>query len=286
MKTRQTRILGAALLVASLGALALTLPQMVERLREHNRATGASLFKIEPALDPEFSFRGEPVRVEDVRNGDARSLTVHYRGDSFSIALDGAVDDRLPGLVKYESFLRFFSIASARPVEREEAVAYEQQPWRLFVAARHTPPGENPETWGAVERKKWQYEIYELLPAGAAAPEPLPEPSGTLVNAYGKLASVTPVSGFESSEAWARWTFNMSALPDYERTIQYAAAIEVTPPLHRPRNVFTDTGLNALDWTWPAAGTAILGAMVGGLILASSFARRRFGDERKAAKAV
>ena len=66
---------------------------------------------------------------------------------------------------------------------------------------------------------------------------------------------------------------------------EYAAAIEVTPPLHRPRNVFTDTGLNALDWTWPAAGTAILGAMVGGLILASSFARRRF-DEEKAAKAV
>ena len=110
-----------------------------------------------------------------------------------------------------------------------------------------------------------------MAPSGARA---LPEPSKTLTNAYGRPATVTPVSGFESGEAWARWTFNMAALPDYEQTIQYAAAIEVTPRLHRPKNVFTDTGFRAMDWTWPVAGTAILGVLAGGLMVASTFVRR------------
>jgi hypothetical protein len=278
MKNSTARIVGGALVLASLGALAFTIPNMVTRLRTHNREAGASLYKIEPVLDAQFEFHEEPVRVEEVRADGAATLHVHFRGEAIPVALDGHVDERLPGLVRYENSVRFLSIAAAGPASDPGSASFKLKPWRFFVAARHTPPGENPETWGAVERKKWQYEVIELLPAGSPTPEALPAPSATLTNAYGQPSSVTPVSEFLASidaegGGWAKWSFNMAALPDYERTIQYAAAIEVTPALHRPRNVFTNTGFAALNWTWPAAGVAVLGGMIGILLLAGTLAK-------------
>ncbi|MBL0922823.1 MAG: hypothetical protein IBJ10_11945 [Phycisphaerales bacterium] len=273
MTNRTARILGAAIIAASAGALAFTLPPMVRNLQRHNREANVALFKIESVQDPNFQFRGETVRIAERGEGASRSLVVAWRGAEIPIRLDGRVDERLPGLVRYEPAVRVMSIAVADRADDPDA-GFEQRPWRLFIAARHTPPGENPETWGAVERKKWQYEVIELLPEGAPAPSPLHDLSpATLTTRYGGAPSTMPVSEFTAADTYARWFFNMAALPDFERTVQYAAAIEVTPPLHRPRNVFTDTGLTAMRWTWPAGGVAVLGLLTGTLLVASTFVR-------------
>lgn len=277
MQNRTTRILGAAILTASLGAFLLTLPPMVRLLRAHNSAADVALFKIEPVMDPALQYHGDTMRIEESDGAAGRALTISWRGERIPIRLDGFVDDRLPGLVKYDKYVRVLSIAVAgREDETEEALAL--RPWRLFIAARHPPPGEDPETWGAVDRKKWRYEIIELLPEGASAPAPLPELSTTLTTPYGRPPSTMPESAFEANDAYARWSFNMAALPDFERTAQYAAAIEVTPPLHRPKNVFKGTGLEAMEWTWPAAGVSVMGMVVGGLLLASTAVRRPTED--------
>lgn len=272
MKNQTARILGAVILGASLGAFAFTLRPMVLLVRAHNREADVALFKIEPVQDPNFQFKGETVRIEESPTESGRALAIHWRGEQIPVRLD-VVDDRLPGLLRYEKSVRVLSIAVANRDDADDE-AIEQRPWRLFIAARHTPPGEDPASWGAVERKKWQYEIIELLPLGAPEPGPLPALSSTLTTAYGRKPSTTPVSEFTATPAYARWSFNMAALPDFERTVQYAAAIEVTPTLHRPRNVFTDTGLEAMAWTWPAAGVSILGMLVGGLLIASTFVER------------
>lgn len=279
MTTRTTRLLGALLVAAATVALAMVLPAMARRIRAHNIGAEGALHRIGTFQERAFEIDGESVRIEEVgtEGEDARRLEVSWRGETIPLVVQGPVDDRLPDLARYSQWLRALLVSVGhRPADEQGPREVVEEPARLVIALR-TPGPAGPDGRESINRKEWMYEILLLLPAGAPEPEALPEPSLTRTNAYGRPASTPPVSRFERGGTWAKWTFNMAALPEYERTWQYAAAIEATPPLLRPRNMFLHDGVGALAWTWPAAGVSLLGLLVGVLLLISTLVRRDDG---------
>lgn len=287
MQASIARPLGLALLVGGCAAFALSLYAMAGRIRAHNADLDAALFRIFEIEDLTFEYADEPATLTPVERDGRPLMEIAWRGETTTVPIGGPVEPRLPGLVGYRDWVRVMLIAQARKADapdsdalsREDAASlpFEQEPWRLVVAARKPAPGD-PQTWGAVNRKAWEYDIVELRTDGGEAPGPLPEPTSTVLNRYGKPNSITPFVEFEPGETFARWRFNMSAMPDLERTWQYAAAIEATPDLLRPTNAFTDDSFTSLSWTWPAAGCSAM-AVVAGLVLVGGTLVRRPEDE-------
>lgn len=265
-----TRRIGAALVAASICGLALIVPELSRRLAAHNERANFERYAFNPIDLAAFDFAGQPVRFADVEHRGERVLDVSWRGETSRIRLSGRVDDRLPGLVKYGAFLKVYEVARIETGELDT-----HTPTRLVVAARHPPAWGDPDGRPAAARREWVYELLELRRPDDVPPQPLPpvrteEEGGPRVR-----GPVVPVSEFELSDAFARWRFNFVALPEYERTWHYAAALGVTPKLQYPRNKFTDDGMRAMDWTWPASGAAILTLVAGLALLGSSFVKRK-----------
>ncbi|TVQ64452.1 MAG: hypothetical protein EA379_01480 [Phycisphaerales bacterium] len=268
MTPATTRLLGAGLLAASLLALFVIMPEMVRRLRVHNLQAEYVRYAFSMVDTPDFNFAGLPVTIREIEQRGDRLLEITWRGESTRIRMTGRSDDRLPDLVKYEDWLQVYEIAEIPPRDVEPA---ERTPTRLVIVARHPPHGGEVDTWAVTARREWVYELVQLLRPDDEQPQPLPEP---VPDPTRRAPSVPPVSDFSATDAFARWTFNFVALPEYQRTWHYSAALGVTPRLKYPRNQFTDDGMSAMNWTWPAAGAAILGLLAGGALLGASTIRR------------
>lgn len=265
------------LIVASLVALGVALPSMAMSIREHNRTSRFDRFAFQRIQDAEFEYMGEPVRVTvgEAEQG-ARAVEVSWRGETAKIALSGKDEDRLPELLRFESWLRAYQVRTLPPgVEPSRAVLEPATPddTRLIFVARHPSPGGDEKY---VDRKAWTYEVIELRRSDATREaEPLPKPAPT-------KRGTAPEGTFDLSDAFARWTFNFAALPSYERTWQYQAALDVTPSLAYPRNKFRGDGMSSVGWTWPLAGVGMLGLLAGVIRLASCFVERDEAGERSA----
>jgi hypothetical protein len=103
---------------------------------------------------------------------------------------------------------------------------------------------------GLVDRKAWRYEILEFAPVGV-------ETDGPMIRVH---------------------EIPYDELPELERTWQYAAALNVTPPLKFPKlkdPMKSNRGLNGVTWPFPVAGSAILVGSLGLIVLSGSFVRRK-----------
>lgn len=269
----QERRIGLGLALAGAALLALTLPTMSRRLRAHNERASFQRYAFQQINDERFEFMGEPGSVRLVNaegaSGGAQGVEIAWRGETLRIASSGRSEARLPGLLKVDDWLK---VLQMRELERGEAgVAPRDSGTRIIVVARRPASGADDAKY--VDRKGWVYDLVELRRSGASeAPAPLPSP-GT-ERGGGRKERAPLVNEFNQTEAFARWTVNFAALPEYERTWQYAAALAVTPRLSYPRNKFTDDGLAAMGWTWPAAGVGVLGVVCGAVILGASTVRR------------
>lgn len=267
------RTIGLAAMLAGALALAATLPAMSRRLRDHNERADFQRFAFQRINEEEFSFLGEPAHVALV-SGTAsapESVEVRWGGETVTIPAGGRSEARLPGLLKVDDWLQ---VLQMREIERgPHGVAPKPDGTRVIVVARRPAPGADDARF--VNRKAWLYDVVELRRPDGPEPEPLPTPEPVL--RAGRKDPAPLVSDFVRTNAIARWTINFAALPNYERTWQYAAALAVTPRLSYPRNKFTDDGLSAMAWTWPAAGVGVLGVVVGGVLVASSGVRRGAG---------
>ena len=288
MTPTTSRILGAALLAGATLALAFTIPAMVERLERHNQQADYARFAFGRIDTPSFNFAGLPVEIRDTEQRGERFIEIAWRGETHRLRASGRIDDRLPDLVKYEDWLQVYEIAELPAPPGSAAPGYAatpdadtatdpQRPTRLVITARHPPgsvvaaPGADADTWAVTARREWLYELIELRRPDDPPSQPLPEPT---IDPTRRAPSVPPVSDFTTTDAFARWTFNFVALPEYQRTWHYSAALGVTPQLKYPRNKFTDDGMTAMHWTWPASGAAILAAVAGLCLLASANVRR------------
>lgn len=270
----RTRIIGVLLLALGAMGLAFAVPTMVRRVRAHNQDASFQRWAFQPIQDDEFEFSGEPIRIEVA---PAAGVRASWRGETIELPSGGRTDPRLPGLVKAGDWMQ---VMEMRPLERVGtapdaplAPAHDADDSRLILVARRPAPGASDERF--VNRKGWVYEIVRFRRPGEAPDEPLREP------APDKRGAPT-LNAFTHTDAVSRWTINFAALPNYERTWQYAAALAVTPRLGYPRNKFTDDGLHAMAWTWPAAGVSTLSLVAGLTALASG----RVSRERLRAAAM
>ncbi len=269
------------LIVSSLVALGVSLPSMALSIREHNRTAQFDRFAFQRIQDDAFEYMGEPVRVR-VAAGEGESgagvIEVVWRGETAKIALSGKDEDRLPGLLRFESWLRVYQVRTLPAgVDPSAAVLSPATPddTRMVFVARHPSPGGDAKY---VDRKAWTYELLELRRLDATRePEPLPKPAPT-------TRGTSPEATFDVTGAFTRWTFNFAALPSYERTWQYQAALDVTPSLAYPKNKFRGDGMSSVGWTWPLAGLGMLGLLAGVIRLASCFVER--DDKGEAAREV
>lgn len=265
-RSARAGVRGSLLLIAaSLAALGVALPSMALSIREHNREAQFDRFAFQRIQDDAFEYMGQPVRVVA---GESGALELSWRGETTTIALSGKDEQRLPGLLRYESWCRAYQVRTLPAgVDPQRAVLAPETPddTRMIFVARHPSPGGDEKY---VDRKAWTYEVVELRRTDATRDaEPLPEPAPT-------ARGTRPESSFESTGAIARWTFNFAALPSYERTWQYQAALDVTPSLAFPRNKFRGDGMSSVGWAWPLAGVGMLGLLAGGIRLASCFVSR------------
>ena len=213
-------------------------------------------------VKPGFEFEGNSLEfVENTPPEDAptrpRTLEIRYRGEAHAIPIEPSmrVDDRLPGLLKYDDWLRVHFFAEGAKTEHDlaGAIARKEIAPRLVISVRRVPDGFDPATWGSVRRREWRYTFIEPQPAGSAGD---PKPLRVIEATYGDLDKLASPS-FRRAEGREA---------DYW---QFAAMEKVTPPtLFRSRNRQMDEAMQSMGWTWPVAGICILGVIGGTLLLA------------------
>lgn len=268
---RTARVFGAALILASVGALAVSIPAMARQIRASNANVDLPFFGTRsPAYDELLFLEGKAVFSWGIGSGMApvtftldesnHRLVVDYRGETRAVPVTGMVDERLPGFARYrDGQIRLVVISEERP-RRESNAAPTSEPVRadrLVLAARverDVREGEDPsEMAGMVDRKSWRYELLEFAPPGAEFDAPM--------IAHQEIA--------------------YADLPEWERTWQYAAALVVTPSLKFPKlkdPMASNRGLDGVTWPFPVAASAILVGSLGLIVFAGSFVRRAEDD--------
>lgn len=274
---KPARILGAAMILASVGALAVSIPAMARQIRASNAGRDLPFFGTRsPPPDALPFVDGVAVFAWGVGRGTApvamtladegRTLDVEYRGESRAVPITGAIDERLPGFARFrDGQLKLVVISEERPGApgAPDAPAASGAPSdeardadpldRLILAVRverEVRPDEDPsEMAGVVDRKAWRYEFLEFAPVGV-------ETGGPMIRVH-EIA--------------------YADLPEWERTWQYAAALNVTPPLRFPKlkdPMSSNRGLNGVTWPFPVAALAVLGAAAGFAVLGGTFVHR------------
>lgn len=268
------RTIGVGLMTLGAIGLSLSIAAMTQRLRQHNREADFPRWKFADAVTAsDIDYAGEPIRIADgkTETGDP-AVNVTYRGETIAIPVGGRNQESLPGMLRYSDWLQVFEMEQTRGRAHAHKGHEEGAPARLVLVARQPAPGESDLKY--LNRRAWLYDIVEFRKADdqttTPAPEPLPAPAP---DARAARTGAPPTSEFALTPAFARWRVNFSALPSYERTWQYAAALSVTPRLSFPTNKFTDDGMAAMNWTWPAAGFSGLSIVIGLIVTAGTLVR-------------
>lgn len=252
-----SRLIALGLIVLSLVGLGVSIPLMAKRLGGRDNHL---VYFGKPIADAEFGYRGEPVRISTFdapseAGGTRRTLEIHWRGEVHSApVLEGMrEDDRLPGLLRHSEWLRVLTYAEGARTEQQIAAGVDAGTItpHLIVAMRFPPEGFDPSTWGSVRRRDWRYRFVELLPPGA------PGGAGN-------------EGAFRVTESTYREIEKLGD-PRYRRDEgregdfwQYAAMEQVTPStLFRSKNRNMSEAMEAMGWTWPAAGTSIMTLLAG-----------------------
>lgn len=241
--------LGLVLAVLGIIGLIVSLPAMAHRL-SHREIRQVWFHSPVPA--PKFEFKGEPAEIRPIDPADAGALPaidIVYRGATHRILIEPGMrdDPRLPGLLRYEDWLRVLLFAEGgNEKELDALIESGQVRPRLVVATRRPALGYEPGSWGSVRRKEWRYAFVELIPADAPG-DPLILHEGT----YAELDKlVDPKYRQEKGLEADLW--------------KYYAMQHVTPPtLFRARSRPIQEAMEAMGWTWPVAGTSVLLFVVG-----------------------
>ncbi len=267
---KPSRIVGVALILASVAALAVAVPAMARQIRASNAGQDLPFFGMRspsptalPFVEGKASFvwgmgQGTAPVTMTINEDDSR-LDVEYRGESRSIPMTGMIDPRLPGFARFrDNQITLVLISEERPARTPEGLESEPAaPDRLVLAARierDLRPDEDPSQMaGLVDRKAWRYELLEFVPMGD-------ESAGPSIRVH---------------------EIPYADLPELERTWQYAAALNVTPPLKFPKlkdPMQSNRGLDGVSWPFPLAGSAVLAGALGVIVLSGSFVRRKPGS--------
>ncbi len=267
MRSRTGRI-GLILALASLALLGVSVWQMQRKLSTRTDMKDRSIVWFnDPILEPSFEFQDVPCEVRTVESEGVKHVEVDWRGQTVVFDIGGRDDPRLPKLLRHEDWFKILPMAEDRAGTQDEVVqklvSGETKP-RLIIAARYPAEGFSSGSWGLVRRRDWRYRFVEFKIDGPAD-QAIVEHATT----YREIERIVapgprdkPVEGLTQQQREdAAW--------------QYYAMLQVTPaPLYRAKDKVVEQGMRAMGWTWPAAGVATLGLIVGaGLFMASKVGR-------------
>ncbi len=250
-----SRLIAVILIALSLAGLGVSVPMMASKLGKRDNHL---VFFGKPIADNEFGYHGEPVEIATVDapaegGGTRRMLEIRWRGavDSTPIVDGMREDDRLPGLLRHSEWLRVLTYAEGAKTDADIAAGVDAGTItpHLIVAMRSPPEGFDGGSWGSVRRREWVYRFVELLPPGSGADAA--GPFKVTVSTYAEIEKLgDPVFRREQGREGDFW--------------QYAAMEQVTPAtLFRARNRNMNDAMGSMGWTWPAAGTSVMGLIAG-----------------------
>lgn len=218
----------------------------------------------EPILEEKFIFQDVPCEVRTVESADApKHVEVDWRGNTVSFDIGGRDDPRLPKLLRHEDWFKLLPMAEERANNQDEVVdklITGQTKPRLIIAARYPAEGFNSGSWGLVRRRDWRYRFVELLVDGPA--------EQSVVNHETTYREIERIVAPGPRDA------PVEGLTDEQRADyawQYNAMLQVTPsPLYRAKDKVVEQGMRAMGWTWPAAGIATMGLVIGVVLTLAS----------------
>lgn len=268
------RLPAILLIVLSVIGAGISIPSMARRLSARQNHL---VWFDKPISANNFKYRDEPVELASVAAPGApaapqgtnvapvsSAIEIRYRGATHTVPIvDGQRDDpRLPGLLRYEDWLRVLVVAEGARTEvllKEAIERGEVQP-RLVVVMRRPPEGFDPESWGRVRRKEFRYTFVQLLPPPALAADG--SPFKIIDRSFADLRKL--------GDRDYRTANNLDG--DYW---MYAAMAHVTPPtLMGSTKGPIQEAMRSMGWTWPASAMSIVGLAGGIAVLAVSGPRR------------
>jgi len=270
VKSGRIRTLGLVLVVASLALLVVSVIVMARRLSTRQDLAERPMVWFNEAVNAQsFIFHGEPIEVRTIAadqtgtTGPGPAVEISYRGVTERLEIGGRDEERFPGLMRHEDWLRVMPMAEGRARSQDDLIQMlrngKVRP-RMVVAARYPAAGYDPGSWGLVRRRDWRYVFLEFKPDGA--PEEAIERAETTYREIEQLFAPgprdKPVLGITEAEKLARqW--------------QYYAMLQVTPaPLYRAKDKVVEQGMSAMGWTWPSAAAGVIGLMIGGTLVLST----------------
>lgn len=254
----------------SLLAFALSVQQLVARVRDANERTPPSLFYFRPINQPSFIFADRPVEIaDDLADDGSGTLTIRYGDDSVSIPVSIPPRYRFPGLATHADWFRVLLLKeneSFDPVQARVDRVLGSTDARCVIVARLQRPGADPETFGKVFRSDWRFDFFELNPAGGIDRAPrltFPESERSLARRQSAARRAgEPIPQRHENEL----------TPD---TWQFQAATFVMPSGSAPKALTDRPSLQAVGWTLPVASISLV---VSVLALAMAFAPSRRGS--------
>ncbi|MFZ2874449.1 MAG: hypothetical protein WAZ94_08195 [Phycisphaerales bacterium] len=236
----------SALALALLAALAAfwCVRDMSARIRAFLQENPPNIYAFLPILTREFTFEGRVVSLTDESVPDKpASLLVRYGDAEVHVPVTIPPRHKLPGLVTHEDWLRVMLFAPRSGITMEafeEGVRSGSIQTRLAVVSRTPPEGFDPEGWGAVRKKDWTFDFWELRPDGVVDHKTLKYPTarGLKEPRPGEL---------------------------HENTWEFQAALLLMPNAGKkgPTHNFYGDALSAAGWRLPAAAFFGLVATVG-----------------------
>jgi hypothetical protein len=203
-RTRKRLLLVAGLfflgLIACVGV-------MIAAIHRFNTENPRKLHAIKRVYERDFSYAGRPVRFVDVfpagtpathKDGrpsfnspetPAEAVEIVFGDEATSASVPVArvrvpvqvpASVTLPDLLAHNDYLRVIRMVEATGTDTREVLAKMERgeatenPDRLLVVSRVPPALPTPEemrTWGSVWKKRWSFDIYELMPDGTIRQE-------------------------------------------------------------------------------------------------------------------
>jgi hypothetical protein len=184
------------LIAASLFAigLAICVALMITSIQRFNKENPRRLFATKRVYEREFTYAGKPVKFTDIfpagtpathKDGRPSFNSPQTPADALEIAFgegDSAQRVRvpvhvpstvtLPDLLAHNDYLRVLRMVETTGRDMRETLAKMEKgevPDRLIIVARippALPTQQELETWGKVWKKRWAFDIWELLPDG------------------------------------------------------------------------------------------------------------------------
>lgn len=236
MKNR--RSISAIIALLSLALLGVSAWSMSNRIVAFHKTNPRKLFAFQEVQARQFTYAGHPVAITEEKNGDETTVVITYGDQTLRLrpTIPGG-NAKLPDLLPYLDWMRVmrFVPAGGEPMnDTIEKMNRGEIPDRLVIGTRTPRAGTNPETWGAVWRKDWDFNFYEFKVAGGWEHQKLGYPTNR--------RSEAPKPGELRENTW-----------------EMQAALQLMPKGRTPNYSPRADALSAVGWTLPLCTISLMG---------------------------